>query len=51
MDFNCLNDFGGICDKITVNVIAGDPIASVFAATEKAVQSAIDKIVKVYSQD
>lgn len=51
MDFNCLNDFGGICDKITVNVIAGNPIASVFAATEKAVQSAIDKIVKVYSQD
>ena len=51
MDFNCLNDFGGICDKIATNVIAGEPISSVFAATEKAVQSAIAKITEGYSKN
>ncbi|MBR4960411.1 MAG: hypothetical protein IKY52_05905 [Clostridia bacterium] len=51
LDFNCLNDFGSVCDKVATNVIAGSPIASALASTEKAVQSAIDKIVKVYSQD
>ena len=51
LDFNCLNDFGSICDKITTNLIAGQGLSSVFASTEKAVQSAIDTIVKVYSQE
>ncbi|MBQ3179032.1 MAG: hypothetical protein IJB52_14515 [Clostridia bacterium] len=51
LDFNCLNDFGTICDKVATNVIAGQGLASVFASTESAVQSAIDKVTEVYSQE
>ena len=42
---------GGICGKIATNVIAGESIASVFASTEKAVQTAIDKLAKAYAEE
>ena len=51
LDFNCLNDFGSICDKISTSLIAGQGLASVFASTDSAVQSAIDKVTEVYSQE
>ncbi|MBQ8400561.1 MAG: hypothetical protein IJX14_01390 [Clostridia bacterium] len=51
LDFNCLNDFGAICDKVATNLIAGNGLASVFASTDSAVQSAIDKVTAVYTQE
>ena len=48
MDFNCMYNFGNVSSKMTDWMVAGEGFASGYAALEKPIAAAIEKVEKAY---